>query len=549
MTASLATAQQALDALDTDARLTVYVNGVLTDVTGYSGQHGVRQEVATGRLDLLLPRPAWVTPNAPVEVQGGHNDLVGTIWSGFIPNRKSSLTDRGAVFSVSMVGWAALLAEPERYDLVYPGPISARALFVALCELKGVPSYIADQTTYPDGVTEVMLGGNTRINGGAVTIRGGSSPLSQYNRLVEPYGYATFDTPQGPVVLRRVSGMPPGEPVVTFAEGLTIGTVEGDHDTRGIANYFDVYGAEYEDEFGGRVPIRSAPDEWPANPDIYPGGRRYRKVTNSDLVRQDQADAMRENLELNDSVAATPVRWTAVGLPGLAPGDVVAVESATVEVGGRFWLMDLDLSSDDDGFTGSCTGWAGGGVALDALNDRIEIPIQTAPVHLGDETRSNYAVPSPTGRSRQWTFTLPARVSVANCRGRAHGWNSQQVAGEQTDLQVSKWEIWRVGVDQANKDNRPESSGNMPVMNENIRSRLPYNPNANVTFEDGSTRNPIGYYYWSQFAINLRALDAGDWILKLVCGEKAGFDDGEVALVILECYGTTEPAQSIGGRS
>lgn len=543
MVLSFATPQAALDALDTDRRLTVYVGGVLTDVTGYSGQHGVRQEVATGRLDLLLPRPSHVAPNATVEVQGGHNDLVGTLFSGFIPNRRSAVSDRGNILTASLVGWAALLTEPERYDLVYPGPISARALFVALCELKGVPSYIADRTTYADGVTELMLGGNTRIDDGEVRLRGGSSPLAQFNRLVEPYGYYAFDTPQGPVRLARVSGMPAGEATVTFAEGVHLQDVEREYDPRGIVNYFDVNGATYEDEFGGQVPIRSIPAEWGENSDIYPAKRRYREVRNSDIVRQDQADAVRNELEINESVAQVPVGWSAVGLPGLASGDVVEVESETVEASGRYWLMEIDLASDDDGFTGSYQGWAGGGVALPAKNDRIVLTIQTAPVHLGDETRSNYAVPSPTsGASKQWAFTLPERVSVANVRGWAHGANSQLQKGvDNTELAVSKWEIWKAGVDQDNDDNRPETSGNMPVMNEDLRLNRPY---SRFTVVNGVVTDAG---FWAPFAISLRSLEAGDWLLKLVAGKSAGLDDFEARLVILELYGTVEPALILPG--
>lgn len=546
MVLSFADPQAALDALDTDPQLTVYIGGVLTDVVHFDAQFGWDQERATGKLQVLLPRDEHIVPNAVVEVQAGHNDLVGTVFSGYIPAWKGSLTERGALLDITMVGWCGLLAEPEREDLVFQGPISAASIFVALCELKGIPSYIVDEMTYPDGVTEIMLGGNPQIDGGTVTIKAESSPIGQYNRLIDPYFYRAFDTPQGPVTVRRANGTPPTASVVTFTEGVNLISVEREMDTRQVVSAWDINGQTYEDEFGAKVPIRSRPEEDVSNPDIYPNSRRYKRLTNSDIVRQDQADAIRQNHEIAYGAPQTPVRISAIGLPGIAPGDVVTIDSATVEANGEYWVTDIDLTHDG-AFTATYRGWAGNGDPLPALNERIVIPIQTAPVHLGDEYVSHYAVPAHQGVEKTWTFTLPAKVTVANVRGYHHSTNSQTVAGADTELNVSGFEVWKAGVDRKNTNNRPESQGSLVRLPEEYGRRRNYSLFETITDGDGNVTvtNPG---FWTPLAVNLRTLDMGEYVLVLKAGkggEAIGYDDFEARLLYLECFGAVEPAEVV----
>lgn len=526
MVASLASPQQALNARLTDPSRTVYVAGVTVPNTGVTHRHRVG-ETATGTLSMLLPRHTAVEPLAAVEVQGGHNDLVGTQFSGYIPNWEGSMTRQGNLLNVQLVGWSQLLHEPLREDLVFPGPVAADAVFVALCQLVGVPSYIAETALYADNETPLMLGGNNAVDEGALTIKALQSPLSQFARIVEPYRYFVTDFPNGAVVFHRVGGLPSGDPVVVFTEGLHLGNVRRSYSVRDVINVFDVNGITFEDEYGGRVPIRSIadPDEVEPHPEIR-GGYRYKKVQNSDLVRQDQADAVRNWLEIESSAATAPVRWEAKALPGVNPGDCVVVDSPTVESPeNRLWLMSVDVDNDERGYTAGYEGAAGAGEQLPGIVDRTEIAIQAAAVHLGDEYRGNYSHPATEGIEKVWTFTLPAKVSVANVRGDGHGWNSQVIGGVQTDLEVSTWAIWPHGVDRTNKDNRAESSGNMPIMNEDLS-------------KNWASASAV----WPKFAVNLRTLDAGEWDLVLTCGKKAGYDDGEVRNVYLELYGVIDAA-------
>lgn len=524
---SLSTPQAALNARMTDPVRTVYVDGVTVLNMGVRHGHRVGR-TATGTISTFLPRHPSIQPLATVEVQGGHNDLVGTQFSGYIPNWEGAITRLGNLLDVQLVGWSQLLHEPLREDLVFPGPVAADAVFVALCQMAGVPSSIAERAFYLDNVTPVMLGGNNAVDDGAYIIKALQSPLSQFARSVEPYRYFVTDFPNGAVVFHRVGGLPTGAPVVTFNEGLHLGTVRRGYNVRDVVNVWDVNGITYEDEYGGLVPIRSIadPDTVPPHPEIR-GGYRYKLERNSDIVRQDQADAIRNWLEIEYSAASAPVRWSGVALPGVNPGDCVAVESETVEASGNLWLMGVDVDNNERGYTATYEGAAGAGEELPGIVDRTTITIQDAPVHLGDETRSNYAVPIPEDIVKEWPFSLPEKVGVANLRGWGHGWNSQLIGGVQTDLEVTKWEVWLAGVDRTNKDNRPESSGTMPIMNEEISANRPYG---------------AGLTWWSQFAINLRTLEAGDYVLVLKCGQKAGYDDGEVQDVYLELYGLIEAA-------
>jgi hypothetical protein len=72
---------------------------------------------------------------------------------------------------------------------------------------------------------------------------------------------------------------------------------------------------------------------------------------------------------------------------------------------------------------------------------------------------------------------------------------------------------------------RPEASGNMPIVNEDLALRKNYNLLSN----------------WQPFAINLGRLEPGNYVLRLVSGVKAGPDDFEVRDVILETFGVAEP--------
>jgi hypothetical protein len=524
MSSATATPQAILDRRYTEMRFAVLIDGIPTDAFRYSGQHSVDQATATATIEMDTPRPAHIVPNAHVEVMAGWDDLTGTIFSGRLPEHRAAFSEQGGVLTLRPVGWTSLLAYPDRWDLEFQGPISLREMFLSLCARRGVPSYHADTTTSPDGTTEIVLGANGHIDDGRITIPSSTTPLAFLNQQAEPYGYKVFDTPDGTVRLARISGIPVDGPVVTFTEGEHLERVERSEDISDIINYWDVYGAEYENDIGEVIPIRSIAAEIPYDPRLAPEGYRYKAYRNNVLTTLNLARAARARLEIDHSEAYAPVSWEAIGLPGIAPGDTVIVESPEVEASGRLWLMSMDLSVDANaGLSGRYTGWAGAGTQLAIGRFRDTYVLQTAPIHLGDEYVPWYAQPSPQGTERSWTFTIPERATAVNIRFWHHGTNSQLLEGTPTnDLQVSKWELWRKGADKA------ESSGSIPPVPEHYERRLPYG---------------AGLTHWSKAAVNLRGTDAGEVTLKLIAGENsgAGHDDFEVQQVEVDVYGHHEP--------
>lgn len=531
---ALSTPQDALDALDTTPGLTVYIGGILTDVVSYSAEHRVGRS-AVGRLNLLLPVDDHVVPGAAVEVQAGHNDLIGTVFSGFIPNDSHALSMRGAVADVQIVGWSKLLDEDNWETITFTGPVALDAVFTALCEHMDVPSYIAEPPVYSDGTTPVELGGNDRIDGGIVTFREQQSLLSQIQRMANDYGAYVQDDPSGPVSLRMVTGLPNTDPVFAVEEGVHLASAQRDRDYSAIINYWDVEGQEYEDEFGALIPIRSRPSVVPDDPRIWPDGVRRRGLQSSDIVRQDQADAIRQRLEIDTSEPDVTVRWTGIGLPGIAPGDVVTVTAPTVGIDGTYWLMSMRQAySVREGFAATFEAWAGAGSALPSLIERSELVIDDAVSHLGDEYVGWYAKPTANGVRKTWPFTLTDRATHASVRCYAHSWNSQLSGGQNKDLNVSKWEVWEEGASRT--ADQPVASGTLPVMNENYNQR----PNFSLFTVVGDVVTNPGH--WTQTAVSLSRLEPGDYELDFVCGRAAGYDDGEVRRIRLELWAATEPA-------
>src|SRR5690606_38531329 len=181
------------------------------------------------------------------------------IFSGRLPEHRAAFSEQGGVLTLRPVGWTSLLAYPDRWDLEFQGPLSLRDLFNALCARRRVPAYLADETTNPENTYELMFGANGYIDGGRIVVPSSTTPLAFLSQLAEPFGYKIFDTPDGTVRLARVSGMPDTDAVVTFTEGEHLERVERGHDISGIINYWDVVGAEYENDYGEIIPIRSIP--------------------------------------------------------------------------------------------------------------------------------------------------------------------------------------------------------------------------------------------------------------------------------------------------
>lgn len=530
MVASLASPQAALDARHTNTISAVYIGGVTVPAIDWNPRFGRQSPIATCTITIPLPRPATVTDNAAVQCIGGHNDLVGTMFSGRIPQWRSAHSIRGNLLTITAVGWASLLTYRTPVDLIFQGPIPAHVVLDSVCSRVGIPNYRADPIYDPTGTILIELGGNTQIDDGKFVIKADTSPWQVLNAAFREFHHVIMDTPDGTVIAARIAGQPTATPTVTFTEGVHLISASMEHDIRGIVNYPNVEGPTFEDPYGASVPIRAAPESVTADDRIPVNDGVNRENTRSSLlVTQQLAEIAMQYQLLDSSAPAEPVSWEAVAVPGVAPGDVVDVDCGTVEVDGRYWLTDLSITCNRGALTADYDGWAGTGETAGVLDNSTEITIQTDPLHLGDEYLSHYAQPAHQGSSKTWPISIPDRATAVNARGKHHGSNSQLIGGVNTDLEVTRWQIWEEGTtdfsEKGTNAPRPITSGNMPIVNEDLLARKDYTNIAN----------------WSPFAVNLSRLDPGNYILRLVSGVKAGIDDLEVRDVVLEIWGTSDP--------
>ena len=187
--------------------------------------HDVDQPVGTCRVMLALPRLEALQIGANIEVEMGHPGTVGRVFLGFVPDDDASITDTEQTVTVNGEGWGAFLRDEDAYGLLFNGPVSLKDVFRGVCESRFVPTYLADETTLPDG-SQIMLGGNEQVDGGDVVIDDRSSPGSFLSRTAQLFGYRTYDIPNATHRLSRVSGLP--NPQFEGGE-LTIELATGDY--------------------------------------------------------------------------------------------------------------------------------------------------------------------------------------------------------------------------------------------------------------------------------------------------------------------------------
>jgi hypothetical protein len=414
-----------------------------------------------------------------------------------------------------VTGWLALLAFADFADLSWPGPISLKELNRALLVRRGVPSFLLDDTTYPDGTTPIMLGGNADVDGGAVILPRRTTPQSWLDRLNRLFGYRLFDCPDGTVRLKRVSGLPSDSALRTYEEGVNAYRFERRTDLAPMVTYWEVRGARYTAADGTQVAIRSIPAAVPYSAELDPPGYRRDEASAQELVTQALADAVRNVLEIDRGAPHQVETWEFDGAPDLQPGDVVQVESDTLGSSGLRWLTGIDQDvTERGGYLAQMEGWAGNGEALAAGADCAEQTlIGSTGVHLGDETIAWYRTPSPSGSTHTVAFTVGSDYTSLSVAGFAHGCNST----------VSKVEVWQGG--------ERKGSSDLPVLDENFAQQLDYDQDQ----------------YWTAISLPVPgSLVAGAAELRVIAGSNAAassapIDDFEVRDLVLRTCGVGQP--------
>lgn len=534
----------------------VYIAGIETPCREIHCDFDVDQPIGTGTLVMRSPRLAHVDLAAPVRVEAGYDDEVRIIFDGRLASDTAGFDERGGTLRVAMEGHNKALWFRNDADVGFPGPMSLWDYVIALYYWRGVPHYLVDDTTSPDGAT-LMLGSNPDYKGGWIPLSTTASPGADIDRIGELFGYRSFDCPDGVTRFKRISGLPDGSydaPFRAYAQGVNLRSVERSRTLTGIVNYWNVEGPTYTAPDTSEVAIRSFPASITPDERLGPTGVNRDDLQDDILSTVTLADAARNAHEIDSGAPPFRYGWTVRGDPEMQPGQVVTVRSSTLNGvrGGDLidsllglipvplWLMRVSHSLTDRGWTTDMEGWAGGGEALPAGNDCVTtLLLGSEGRHLGNEYLSHYRRPNPDGIDTvKIPFTVPNDYSTATIRAKAHGCNSFV---RNTESEASRFEIWQT-VDGVYKS---VMSGEMPRVPEYLERRLDYKPRSlPIRLEDGTTTtNPD--YFWQDIVVPLTGrLIAGPADLKPISGKDSDVgdhDDFEISSVYLTVCGVGEP--------
>lgn len=512
-------------------------------VTEVTVHHSVDRAIGTCTAICAAPRPALLELNAELEIEVGYPGASRRVFWGTVDADESITDDSGRFVRLQGRDWAHALSYPEPDGIELAGPISLKDAFRALCELREVPSYLADETTAVDGVTTIMLGGNPDIDGGNVRIDADTAPLDWLRDVSELYGYRVFGAPDGSVRLARVSGLAqrdPGATPVRFAEGENVFRIRRSRALRGMATFIEVLGARYTASDGGAVAIRAIPDVVPYDARLDPPGYVPDSVSSQAIVTDQQAQWVRNAAEVDRAAPYELLSWEFAGRADLQPGDVATLHAPNHGIEETdIWLIDIDQSVDSRGYIGRYRGWRGGGQALAAGNDCVTARVPTSgAIHAGTQTIGYYRKPSPDSHKNDdgdWVVSVPITVSNAGysslrLTGICHGTNSIK---NRTTITGSAVEVW-----QLDDPSLPESGTNernrvgsvaLPTADEELSRRRDY---------ARSDR------YWQAFSLPLPgSLKGGAAELRIVCGESDGgeIDDFELDDLRLAMCGVGMP--------
>lgn len=519
MTDTFATFDEALRATDKWVQRVVLIDGVVTPCTDVSTRHGTHSPVGQATLMLEAPLPPHVRLGARVEVQAGYPGQMARVFSGYIPDDESIFDRGGAWATVHARGWADLLTDPPASTLRWQGPVALKEVVRSIFRLVKIPLSLIDDITYDIGGT-IELGISRFVDEGRVEISNTTGLLSWLTQTLDLFGYKLYDTPEGVVRVKRISGVPSETSVLSVTEGQIGYSYRRQRTTDGMATYWEVIGASYTDPDGVQQTIRTIPATVELT-DVLPRGSRKATRSSSVLVTAFMAQRARQVLERDYGAPLTPVTWQTDIAPHIQPGDVAEVISPTVGASGRLWITSVEHSFGAGGLkTTTFTGTRGNGAPILSGQDCITISLRDAPIHLGDEHVPWYAVPRPSGTSIRLPFTVPDTYTSLKVTYLGHGANSMLLDADNTELNASKFIIWQNGEE--------VGSGTLTVMAEDYERRLPYGRDLSL---------------WSRGVVAMPGrLEPGGAELEIVAGEdRGGIDDFEIRDVRLTACGVGQP--------
>ena len=334
-----------------------------------------------------------------------------------------------------------------------------------------------------------------------------------------------------------------------YEAGVNCFRLSHSRDLDSMANYIEVLGARYTAADGGVTAIRAIPDAVPFAEELAPRGWRQYTASSQTIVTDQQAQWVRQALEVDRAAPYEVITWDTWGKPDLQPGDVVTVHAPdfhdiTVE---DYWLLDIDQSVNSQGYIATLTAWRGAGTALRAGNDcRTDAVPGDTVIHAGTQTISYYRDPSPDSvrdktddgkpDDKRWIVSIPITVTDADYSslrllGKCHGTNSIK---NRTTITGSCVEVWQLEdptqPEGAENELRRVGSLDLPTCDEEVSKRRDY----------GSS-----YKFWTDFSLPLPgSLKQGAAKLVVVCGisDSGEVDDFEIANPVLKYCGVGLPA-------
>lgn len=529
---TFASTQEAITATDKWLYRIVRIGQIAQAAFDVTTTHRVDRPTASATVVVEAPLRSYVREGSTVEIIAGYPGVSARMFHGYATTLNSRLDSSGRYATITAKGWCNLLNDRPERTLRWNGPIDLKHIVISLLNHFRVPQYLVDDITYDNG-TPIRLGVNSLVSDGEVVIDTGTNALSWLTQTLGLFGYAIYDTPIGEVRVKRISGLPVGDPVVTVQQGDIGYRYDRQRTSDGMANYWRVTGASYTDEDGVQQQIVSIPAT--VTPHIAFRGKQIRKLDRSSGIIETQAmaDLVRNVLERDYGVPIAEVSAQVDLAPLVNPGDVAKVTSPVVQAEDDVWITAIDHRMPRQGMmTSTIRGTRGNGTALPAGNDCITLPLQTAPVHLGDERVPWYAVPNPSGREISIPFTVSNNYTSMKIVGLGHGCNSYLIGNESVDAGVSRFVIQQNGEE--------ISSGDLPVLPENYNERLPY----------GASDE-----HWGRFVVPMPGqIKPGQATLKIISGEDTRlpahtrWDDFEVKSIHLIACGVGQP-EIVGGEA